>query len=305
VIKIRKTIVGAIAISVSAILWGLDGVVLTPNLFSLDVGFVVFMLHLIPFLIMNTFLYKEYKHLKKFTRQDYIDFGLVALLGGALGTLAIVKALFLVNFDHLSIVVLLQKLQPVFAIILAAIILKEKIKPNFVEWALVAIIASYFLTFGISLPNVQTNEVTIKASLWALVAAASFGSATVFGKKVLLKYSFHTSTFYRFGFTTLIMLIFVAITNKFAQFSSVTQAQWITFLIIAFTTGSAAIFLYYYGLTRVKAIISIICELFFPISAIVFDYIFNQSVLSLVQWISAAVMIGAIVRISTLKDSAK
>lgn len=53
-------------------------------------------------------------------------FFLVALFGGSLGTLSIVKALFLVNFHHLTVVTLLQKLQPVFAIILARIILKER-----------------------------------------------------------------------------------------------------------------------------------------------------------------------------------
>ncbi len=47
----NKTLLkGTIAISISAILWGFDGVVLTPRLHNLDVGYVVFMLHLIPFI---------------------------------------------------------------------------------------------------------------------------------------------------------------------------------------------------------------------------------------------------------------
>ncbi|HCX73637.1 MAG TPA: EamA family transporter, partial [Candidatus Cloacimonas sp.] len=121
-----EKLVAASAIIFSAILWGFDGVYLTPNLFQLDVGFVVFMLHLIPFVLMNTFLYKEYRHLTEMNLSDLVTFFLIALFGGALGTLAIVRALFLVQFNHLSIVVLLQKLQPIFAIALAAVILKEK-----------------------------------------------------------------------------------------------------------------------------------------------------------------------------------
>ena len=70
--------------------------------------------------------YKEYKNLGKFQLKDYIGFGLIGLFGGALGTLAIVKAFFLVNFQQLTVVVFLQKLQPVFAIILAKIILRER-----------------------------------------------------------------------------------------------------------------------------------------------------------------------------------
>lgn len=302
--KKNLIIIGAIAICISAILWGLDGVVLTPRLYNLDVSFVVFMLHIIPFIIMNTFLFKEYKLLFKFTRSDYFFFGLIALFGGALGTLAIVKALFLVNFQQLSVVVLLQKLQPVFAITLASLLLKERIGKNFAVWASIAIIAGYFLTFGFNLPNFQTGSNTIYAAMFALLAAFSFGSATVFGKKILLKYSFTTATFYRFGFTAVIMFIYVLLTNKLTQLSAITPLNWIIFIVIAFTTGSGAIFLYYYGLKKVKAIVSTICELCFPISAIVFDYFVNKSVLSAVQWISAVIMILAIIKISVQKSKA-
>jgi drug/metabolite transporter (DMT)-like permease len=74
----RAAIFGAVAICISAALWGFDGVVLTPNLYNLDVGYVVFMLHLIPFVIMNIFLFREYKHVKQFTRGDVIILLLVA-----------------------------------------------------------------------------------------------------------------------------------------------------------------------------------------------------------------------------------
>lgn len=52
---IRQGVWGAIAISFAAVLWGLDGIVLTPRLYNLDVGFVVMVLHLIPFLLMTLF----------------------------------------------------------------------------------------------------------------------------------------------------------------------------------------------------------------------------------------------------------
>jgi len=294
----KKIMIGAGAVIIAAILWGLDGVVLTPRLFNLDVAFVVLMLHLIPFVIMNMFLFNNYKYLYKFNKEDYVYFFLIALFGGALGTLAIVKALFLVNFDHLSVIVLLQKLQPIFAIILAGILLKEKIRKNFILWASIAIVAGYFLTFGFSLPNLGGDFFI--ASLYALLAAFSFGSATVFGKKVLRKYDFHVSTFYRFFFTTLIMLVYVLLMDKM-QVVEMTGMNWLVFLIIAFTTGSGAIFLYYFGLKKIKASVSTICELFFPISVIVFDYFINGNVLSWVQWIAAVVMVGAILKISLKK----
>ena len=116
-------LIGALAVALSAMLWGVDGILLTPQLYNLNTAFVVFVIHLFPFLLMNLFFYREYRHLKTMTRSDLVYFLLIALFGGALGTLAIVKSLFLLHFNNLSVVVLLQKLQPVFAVILARIIL--------------------------------------------------------------------------------------------------------------------------------------------------------------------------------------
>lgn len=296
-LKNNQLIAGTVAISISAIMWGFDGVVLTPRLSNLDVGWVVFVLHAVPFLLMNIFLFKQYGNLGSFMKQDYILFFLVALFGGAIGTIAIVKALFLVNFHQLSVVVLLQKLQPIFAIILAAILLKEKIKKHFAIWATLAIISSYFLTFGFALPDISMDDKTASAALFALLAAFSFGSSTVFSKKILLNHNFVTATFFRYGFTSLLLLIFVLATGKTSQFELTTDMNWVYFIIIGLTTGSGAIFIYYYGLRRVKAIVATISELLFPVSAILFDYIFNGNVLSPVQLASAVIMVLAIIKL--------
>ena len=303
--KLKQNVIGAIAVMFGGFLWALDGVFLTPQLYDLldHLVLVVFLLHLTPFIIMNPFLFKNYKQLWKFSKEDYLTFFLIAFFGGFLGTWAIVKALFIVNFDGLSIVVLLQKLQPIFAIILAAILLKEKIRKNFAIWATIAIIASYFLTFGLNLPNLHQDKNMTLASMYAILAAIAFGSATVFGKKILKKYSFSTATFFRFGFTALITLPLVFLFNEM-NLSVVTPTHWLFFVIIAVTAGGGGIFIYYYGLKRIKAMTATICEMFFPISAIILDYLINQQILSLVQWLAVAVMLFSIYKI-TKEDKMK
>ena len=296
--KISEPVKGTIAIGVSAILWGFDGVVLTPRLYNLDVGYVVFILHALPFLLMNLFLYNQYKELKFFTKQDYITLTMIALFGGAIGTIAIVKALFLVQFKNLSVVVLLQKLQPVFAISLASVLLKEKVKKHFALWASVAIVASYFLTFGFNLPDLDTDKNTIYAALLALLAALSFGSSTVFSKSLLKNHNFVTATFFRYGLTALIMFGYVIVFNKTGQFEITTPENWLYFIIIGLTTGSGAIFVYYYGLRRVKAMEATISELLFPVSTIFFDYVVNGNLLSPVQYLAAAIMVFALVKLT-------
>ena len=295
----KNVILGAIFISLSAIFWGFDGVVLTPRLSNLNISFVVFILHLFPFLLMNIFLFKRYSLIRKLSLNETTALFGVAIFGGALGTFSIVNALFLVNFQSLSIVVLLQKLQPVFAILLAATFLKERLGKNFLLWAIIAILAGYFLTFGFSLPNIQEDSNTMMAALFSILAAFSFGSSTVFSKRLLQKLDFISAAFFRYGLTALIMLIVVLSQDSFPEFSTITTTNWIVIGIISLTTGSGAIFLYYYGLRNVRAIISTISELFFPLSAVVFDYIFNNHSLSSIQWLSAAVMIFAIIQLNS------
>ena len=295
---------GAMAVAFSAMLWGVDGILLTPQLYNLNTAFVVFLLHLFPFVLMNCFFFREYRNLKTMTRSDLIYFLLVALFGGALGTLAIVKSLFLLNFNNLSVIVLLQKLQPVFAILLARVILKERVKKDFALWATIALIAGYFMTFGWSLPDFSTNGITtVYAALLSLLAAFSFGSSTVFSTKILGNYSFVSSTFFRYGFTTLIMFVIVLVSGHIGDFALVTPRNWLFVVLIGLTTGSGAIFLYYYGLRNVRASLSTFLELFYPITAVVLDYFVNHTQYSVVQWIAAFVMLFSIIMLNTKKQT--
>lgn len=293
----NKKIIGAIFICTASLMWGLDGVVLTPSLHNLQVPLVVFIFHLLPFTIYNFILKGEIKQIKSFQSRDFILFTLLALTGGALGTIAIVKALFLVNFNKLSIVILLQKLQPVFAIILASILLREKIRSSFIIWSSVAVSASYLLTFGFSFPELTNSDNLPEAMLWALVAAFAFGSATVLSKMLVNKWEYKTVIYYRFLFTVIVMALIITFTSGWGYFADITSSNIMTFLMIMGITTVATI-LYYIGLNRIKAITSTICEMMLPLAAIIFDYIFHGNVLTTIQWISALILLTSIFKIT-------
>lgn len=285
-------------IGLAAALWGLDGVVLTPRLNNLHVFLVVFLLHALPFLVMNIVLFKHYKELKKLDTKALYSLVWVSVFGGALGTIAIVYALFIVNFQQLSVVVLLQKFQPVFAILLATILLKEKLSKNFLAWGIVAVLGGYLLTFGFHLPYLTEGNHTAQAALLSLLASFSFASSTVFSKNLLDKVNYISATFFRYGLTAILMLIVALISGHLIEVSQVTETNWLVLAIISVTTGTGAILLYYYGLKHVKASHSTLMELFFPITTIVLDYFVNGVILSPIQWISASVMVFAILKAS-------
>lgn len=283
---------------IAASLWAVDGIVLRPSLYSLPVPLVVFVESAVVAILLSPFFIKRFSSLKQLKKKDWLSFFGVALLGGAIGTMAITKALFYVNFVNLSVVILLQKLQPVFAISLATIFLKEKLPKEFFLWAGLAIVGAYFMTFGTTLPNFSTGDKTTIAALFALLAALSFSSSTVLSKRALRNVDFEMGTYLRFLFATIIMLIIAASTSDILSLTEITAKQIMIFLIIAFTTGGAAIFLYYYGLKKISASVASICELAFPLTAVVLEYFVHGNILSAVQWIGAAVLLISILKVS-------
>jgi len=289
-------------IIVAAALWGLDGIVLTPKLFNLPVPLVVFLNHALAFILMLPFFIKEFKEVKKLKKGDWGAFIWIAVFGGAIGTMAIVKALFYVNFVNLSIVILLQKFQPLFAIILAWLILKEKLPKKFFSWAVLAMIGGYLVTFGVQAPNLSTGDKTMVAALFSLLAAFAFGSATVFGKRALKNTNYRIGTYLRFGLTMVIMLLISLTTGDLSQLSAVNYFQWLIFIIIVLTTGGAAIFIYYYGLKFVTASVSTICELAFPLTAILLEYLIHGQLLTWAQWLGAILLGYSIYMVARIRE---
>ncbi|MBN1406302.1 MAG: DMT family transporter [Calditrichaceae bacterium] len=286
---------------IAAALWGVDGIVLRPELYTLPVTLVVFIETIIVALILTPFFSRNFGQFKKLKPKDWLAFIGVALFGGAIGTMAITKALFYVNHVNLSIVVLIQKLQPVFAVSFAAILLKDHLNKKFYLWAGAAIVGAYLMTFGFRLPALNASDKTSLAALFAVIATISFALSTVFSKRAIKNVDFKLATYLRFLITSGMMLIIVLSSGIFWEVSSVTSKQSIIFLIIAFTTGGPAIFFYFYGLKRISASVATICELSFPLTAIILEYILRGNILGPVQWIGVIILLNSIIRVTYLK----
>jgi drug/metabolite transporter (DMT)-like permease len=287
----------------AASLWAIDGVALRPLLYNIPVSLVVFVESIIVAVLLTPILVKNFSSIRELNRKDWLAFLGVAVFGGALGTMAITKALFYVDYVNLSIVILMQKLQPVFALLLAAIVLKERLPFNFFLWAAIAISGAYLMTFGFAIPDVDTGDKTHMAALFALIAAFSFGFSTVLSKRALLNVRFELGTYLRFAVSAILMLMIVAISGTIKSVDTISFKQVIVFFLIAFTTGGTAIFLYYYGLKKISASVAAICELAFPLTAIILEYVLRKNILGLAQWLGVIVLIVSIFKVSGFKVS--
>jgi drug/metabolite transporter (DMT)-like permease len=124
----------------------------------------------------------------------------------------------------------------------------------------------------------------------------------VLSKRALRNVSFEMGTFLRFLFSTVIMFVIVIALGDMGSVSDITTKQVIIFLIIAFSTGGAAIFLYYYGLKRITASVASICELAFPLTAVVLEYFIHGNILSPIQWGGAIVLLSSIIQVTRINS---
>jgi len=291
---------GPLLIFIAAILWGLDGI-LRRSLYGLPPITIVFFEHLIGLVLIAPFLWKAWKA-EKLEKKEWYALGVVALLSGVLGTLFFTTALLKVNFIPFSVVFLIQKLQPIFAVAMAWIVLKETPTPRYVLWAALALVAGYFVTFPMGVVSFAEGGAHLTAAAFAFAAAVAWGSSTALSRFTLLGHSNTFITGARFLLTVPIALVFVFAMGAASSLTQVTLAQYGYLALIALSTGMLALWIYYRGLRTTPVRISTIVELAFPMTAVAIDYFLYGVTLHWSQYISAVVLLFAMYRVSKLHN---
>ena len=291
-----KKISPALAVVFAALLWSIDGF-LRQELYSVPAIVIVALEHSIGALIFIPILLKSWKTIKALGQREWMAILWIAIFGGILGTFFYTKALGYINYINLSVVVLLQKLQPVFAIALSSIILKEKLSKRFIGLAIVAILGGYLVTFG-SASTLVWNDKAIIASLLAILSAFCWGSSTVLGKHALKILPYEAVTSLRLSLTALFALLVVFATSEATTVLYLTTIQWQRVIMIVFSSGAVALAIYYYGLEKLPASHTTIYELAWPLSAVALDWIIRGQLLSTSQIFGALMLLVSMVILS-------
>lgn len=301
-IQKKNVFQGPLLIIIAALLWAFDGII-RRHLYTLSPIVIIFFEHCVGLLLIAPFVLKGLAK-EKLDKKSLGLLIVVAILSGLLGTLWFTTALLKVHFISFSVVFLLQKLQPLFAITSASVFLKEKISRKYIQWAIVALMAAFFVTFANGHISMTTGKETVVAALYALGAAFAWGTSTTFSKMILTKVSTKVSTFYRFLFTTVISLGVVLIGGYTHVLQTVTPPQIGLFILIAFSTGLVALMIYYKGLAKTPVHISTILELTFPFIAILIDITIYKTTLVFSQYLAALLLTYAIYKIARLQSYA-
>lgn len=288
---------GPYLILAAAFLWSTDALFRQPLTGAISSTEIVFLEHLLGLGILLPLLASRLGELKNLAWRDWLAVLAIGVGGSALATVMFTSAF---SYVGPSVAILLQKVQPIIAILLAVSLLKERLRPMFWAWAALAIAA----TFVVSFPNFQVTwslyDNGTRGVLFALGAAVLWGASTVFGRYAIKKISYPTMSALRFLVAAVTLFLVLLIQGEIPAIGGLTSASFFGLLGIVLVSGTTPILLYYKGLKTTRASISTIVELVFPLSAVILNWVFLDDKLVWQQIVAGTVLIFAIIRIQML-----
>lgn len=286
-------------ILVAALLWATDALLRVRSLEALDPTLIVLIEHLwIMIALAASLLHHPWR--REVPLRSKRLMGLAALVGA--GGSALATVLFTASFQRLNptVVVLVQKLQPVMVVLLARVLLSEMPKPTFYLWGAIALVSAIALT----LPDAEhLSSASWSGMSLSFGAAALWALSTVAGRKLLLLRPVFAVTFWRFAWGSVALAVGIlltqgpsALTQGFRALSQDRSLLGAT-LYLSLGPGLLAMAAYYRGLSQVSAGHTTLLELVFPVCAVILNWVFLGATLTPTQWIAGAVLLGAVSRI--------
>lgn len=291
---IKKNKFGAFWVFISSLLWAGDSPFRKPLLTGgLGAGFIALLEHMLNALVSLPLLWKNRVQLRSLNWKQALGLLYIGAFASALAAILFVKGAVLMNYNF-TIAALLQKFQPIFAILLAWVFLKEKINAKFWLLALPALIGAYLVTFGANTPtSLWVSDIGWQGPVLAIIAALFWAGGTVVGRSLLKGLNFEFVTGMRFVFG-LVFLVFYVLVFEQMQFGVMNALYWQNTLIIALLTGFFALFIYYYGLNNTSASVATLMELGYPLALTLVNWKFLGIVLDRWQILGTIILLASV-----------
>jgi drug/metabolite transporter (DMT)-like permease len=263
----------------AAALWGTDGLLRKPLSGELPSATVVLWEHLITVLVLAPWLPGAARAFRAATgRQRW------ALVGIGAGASAVATALFTqaLRLGDPVTPLVLQKLQPVIALVAAAALLGERLRTGYWLFALPALAGAWLMAFP---DPFEVRAHAVSAALLALGAAALWAVGTVLGRLVTSDMSSRDVTVLRFAIGLPTAAVVVAVQGVPV---AVSTTQIGPLVALALIPGLLGLALYYLGLRTTAASRATLAELAFPATAALVGVGVLGTTLSATQWLGLA-----------------
>jgi DME family drug/metabolite transporter len=284
---ILQRLPAVVLISVAAALWGLDALIRKPLAATTVPTTIVFGEHVILVALTLPLLIPALRGLWRAGLPHVMAGILIGAGASAVATILLTQALFTSHFDVVTIYVL-QKAQPLVAVVGAWLVLGEQPRRGFAWFLLAGVAGIWFAALPHPLAPHAHGLVPIAETLGA---ALLWGLGTVFGRFLGRRLPFEHVTTVRFAFGLVASACALPIIGAKA-YAGAHDSLWIG--LLALVTGLIALGLYYYGLRRTPAMVAALGELAFPIVAVLIGiYVFGNT-LTWSQWVGIAVTVAVV-----------
>jgi drug/metabolite transporter (DMT)-like permease len=284
-----RTSGGFLIVAAAAALWGSDALFRLGLALELPATAVVLGEHLVLVVLTLPLLVRGVRAARaRFDRGDWL-----ALLAVGAGASALATVLFTAAFGYgdPTTPLLLQKLQPLFAVAGARVVLGERTTLRYPPFFLAALAGAWLIAF----PDPTRVSVTALApALLAVAAAALWAGGTVLGRRLTARVGFGELTALRFGVGLPAAALLLLLFGDGAVLTGVTGGDALALVLLALVPGLLGISLYYRGLRRTPAALATLAELAFPLSAVVINYVAFGAVLTATQWLGLLLLAGTI-----------
>jgi drug/metabolite transporter (DMT)-like permease len=282
-------------VAVGAAMWGTDGVLRVPLLEVASPSQIVLLEHLVLLLYSVPAVVLGWRFFRGLGAAQWVALLVIGWGGSALATLLFTTAFAVGNPN---VVILLQKTQPLFAIALAAILLRERLGWAYWPCFAVAMVGAYMISFGNLGPFTALGSAALLPAALALGAAFLWGSSTVLGRLVLKDVPFYALTGARLFLAVPLLAGIVVTQSSVGGLAAGFAAEPGRVILLALIPGLLALLLYYRGLTGTRASYATLAELAFPATAVVLNWAFlgvgvsaNQVLGFVLLW-AAVVVLG-------------
>jgi drug/metabolite transporter (DMT)-like permease len=276
---------GIAFVALAAALWGTDALFRKPLADSTSVATIVFGEHVVLVALALPFLVPALVAVARLGWRYVL--AAVAIGAGASAVATILFTQAFVDSANPVTPVVLQKVQPIVAVIGAWIVLRERPRPRFGLYLVAALAGTWLIAFPSPTSNVAESwDAAVKPVLFALGAACLWAFGTVLGRYLTRRLRFEYVTTLRFAFGLPASAVALLVLGGPAV-ASAHDSLWIA--LLALVTGAIALSLYYYGLRSTPAVAATLAELAFPVTAAFVGYVAFDATLTSTQWLGVAV----------------
>ncbi len=278
-------------VAVAAMLFGTEGLLRRPLLDEMSVTSIVLAEHVLLAIFAVPIVFVHRRVIARLSPRNWCALLVIGWGASAGAALLFTRALEVGNPTTAS---LLQNTQPLFVVLLATLLLKERLGGLYWPCLTVSIIGAYLLSFGTLSPVWILNRGEINAAGYALAAAALWASGTVLARLVLTDLTYVTLTAARFLLALPVLLVVALFNGVVGESFAGIVASPVRLMAAAFIPGLVAVLLFYRGLENTKASYAVLAEFMYPAAALVGNWMVLGTIITPLQALGCILLLATI-----------